>query len=152
MKDKFILTKELGTLTRWLRLLGYDAKCFNSDDMKLLFITAFNESRIVITKRVKLTNMKYLKVVHLKGDLLKKQISELDNKIKLKFSDKTLFTRCSDCNEVIFRISKGSIRGLVPEYVFKTQKDFFQCTSCAKIFWKGSHLDRAKEVLHEICG
>ncbi|MBU1061690.1 MAG: Mut7-C RNAse domain-containing protein [Candidatus Omnitrophica bacterium] len=148
---KFILTKELGRLTRWLRLLGYDTVYFDSDDMKLIFVTAFNESRIVITKRVKLTNMKHLKVVHVRGDLLKKQISEIKKKIRLRLSDKTLLTRCSECNEPVFKINKVSIRTLVPEYVFKTQKNFFQCPSCAKIFWKATHWDNAKEFAHEIC-
>jgi len=147
---KFILTKELGRLTRWLRLFGYDSAYFNSDDMKQLFVTAFNESRIVVTKRKSFPNTNILKVIYVKGDTLERQFPELRKKIKLDIGNRTLFTRCADCNREVFRIKKESVSGLVPEYVFKTQKDFFQCPECARIFWKATHWYRAKEFLHEI--
>lgn len=147
---KFILTKELGRLTRWLRLLGYDALYFNSDDMKALFVTAFNEARTIITKRRRISTIKSAKVIYIKSDPLKGQISELKKKLKLKLERYTLFTRCADCNKEVIKIKKDSIRHLVPPYVFKTQENFFQCPSCAKIFWKATHWDRAREFLHEI--
>ncbi len=151
MNLKFILTKELGRLARWLRLLGYDAAYFASDDMKPLFITAFNESRVVITKRLRMSEIKSIKVVYLRKDLLKDQISELRKKIRLKINDRALFTRCADCNREVYKIDRGSVRDIVPAYVYKTQKNFFQCPSCAKIFWKATHWDRAEEFVHEVC-
>lgn len=147
---RFILTEELGRLARWLRLFGYDAVYFNSDNMKRLFVDAFNEARIIITKRKRISDGKTVKIIYLKGDLLKEQISELRKKIKLNLSNRTLFTRCADCNKEVFKINKGSTRGLVPPYVFKTQKRFFQCPACARIFWKATHWDRAQEFIDEI--
>ncbi len=144
---RFILTKELGRLARWLRLLGFDAAYFDSDDIKALFVAAFNEKRIVVTKRRKISGTKSLKVIYLKSDTLREQFNELRRKIK--FKTKTLFTRCADCNKRVFEVKKTSIRGLVPPYVFKTQKNFFQCPACAKIFWKATHWNRAKEFLNE---
>ncbi len=145
---KFILTKELGRLARWMRLFGYDTAYFDSDDMKALFVTAFNEKRTIVTKRKNVSAIKTLKVIYVKGDTLKKQLAELKKKAGLK--TKGLFTRCADCNSRVFGIKKASVRGLVPAYVFKTQKKFFQCPSCAKVFWKATHWDRAKEFLHEV--
>jgi len=146
---KFMLTKELGRITRWLRLLGYDASFFDSDDMKRLFIKAFNEDRIVITKRQNLSNIKSLKLIYIKGDLLEEQIVELKKRIRLE--DRFLFTRCADCNKKVVKVHKNSIKDLVPDYVFKTQKDFFQCPLCKRIFWKGTHWTRAGRFINEIC-
>ena len=145
---KFILTKELGRLARWLRLLGLDAAYFDSDDMKALFVTAFNEKRIIVTKRRKITGARSVRVVYIKADLLEGQFLELKKKIKI--GTKGLFTRCADCNKEVFAIDKSSVKSLVPEYVFKTQKRFFQCPKCAKIFWKATHWDRAREFVNEI--
>lgn len=147
---KFILTKELGRLARWLRLLGFDTEYFDSDDMAHLFVTAFNEKRTIVTKIRKLSDTKSLKVIYVKSDLLKEQFIELKKKIKARVNAKGLFTRCADCNKKVFEIAKSSARDFVPEYVFKTQKKFFQCPSCAKVFWKATHWDRAKEFLDEI--
>ena len=152
MRQKFILTKELGRLARWMRLFGYDVEYFDSDDIKLFFITAFSESRIIITKRRTLSKIRQLKVIFVTCDLLKDQVRELKKKLKIRFSDKILFTRCSDCNKDVLEINKASVKGKVPPYVFETQKNFFQCPSCGKIFWKATHWDRAKEFMHEICG
>ena len=148
---KFILTKELGRLTRWLRLLGFDAAYFDSDEMKRLFVIAYNESRIIVTKIRDLSAIKSVRVIYVKEDLLKGQFSELQRKLNRDIGKNALFTRCADCNKKVFRIKKGSVRNLVPEYVFKTQKRFFQCPGCAKIFWKATHWDRAKEFMNEIC-
>jgi uncharacterized protein with PIN domain len=145
---KFILTKELGRLARWLRLLGFDAAYFDSDDMKRLFTTAFNEKRIIITKRRQTLSTKSVKVLYVQDDLLKDQFAGLSKRLNL--SSRSLFTRCADCNQEVSEINRNSAKGLVPPYVFKTQDKFFQCPSCEKIFWKATHWDRAKGYLNEI--
>ena len=147
---RFILTKELGRLARWLRLLGFDASYFDSDDSKALFVRAFNERRIVLTKRIAIRGGKSVKAVYIKSDSLKEQFSELKKQLKISIG-KNLFTRCADCNKEVFEIHKDSVRSLVPEYVFKTQRKFFQCPRCGKIFWKATHWDRAKEFVSEVC-
>ena len=147
---RFILTKELGRLARWLRLLGFDAGYFDSDDMKALFVSAFNEGRIIVTKRRGIRGAKSVKVAYIKSDSLKEQFSELRKQVKITIG-KNLFTRCADCNKEVFGIHKNSARPLVPEYVFKTQQKFFQCHGCGKIFWKATHWDRAKEFVSEVC-
>ncbi|MFC1667420.1 Mut7-C RNAse domain-containing protein [Candidatus Omnitrophota bacterium] len=148
---KFILTKELGRLVRWLRLFGYDTLYFDSDDMNGLFVIAFNESRIIVTKRKTMPPSQNVEIVHVKSDLLKKQFNELKKKLRLALGGKGFFTRCADCNKEVFRIKKSSVKSLVPPYVFKTQKNFFQCPGCAKIFWKATHWTRAKEHMNEVC-
>lgn len=147
---RFLLTRELGRLARWLRLVGFDAGYFNSDDSKALFVSAFNEGRVIVTKRRLMRGAKSVKVVYIKGDLLKDQFSELRKQLKIRIG-KNLFTRCADCNREVFAIHKDSVRPLVPEYVFKTQQKFFQCPACGKIFWKATHWDRAKDFLNEVC-
>lgn len=42
---KFILTKELGRLSKWLRILGFDAEYFLEDRKSSLIIKALGEDR-----------------------------------------------------------------------------------------------------------
>jgi len=37
---RFILTKELGRLAKWLRILGFDAEYFNQDNLSSLMVSA----------------------------------------------------------------------------------------------------------------
>jgi len=145
---KFILTKELGRLARWLRLLGFDTVYFDLDDIKKLFLIAFNENRIIVTKIRALSGAKNFKVVYVKSDILKDQIRELIRKIDIKKD--YLFTRCADCNKRLVRVDKEEIKGFVPEYVYTTQRQFFRCPQCAKIFWRATHWDLARGYLNEI--
>lgn len=149
---KFMLTRELGRLTRWLRLLGHDAASFDSDDMKGLFLTAFNESRVIVTKRRRIRGAKSVKIIYVKSDFVKEQLSELKKKLRKDIRESRLFTRCADCNKEVFKIKKASVRSLVPEYVFKTQRNFYQCPACGRVFWKATHWDRAKDFLDEVHG
>ncbi|HIE36152.1 MAG TPA: hypothetical protein EYP89_02825 [Candidatus Omnitrophica bacterium] len=48
---KFILTKELGRLARWMRILGFDTIYFKSDNIGTLIVEALRENRIIITRR-----------------------------------------------------------------------------------------------------
>ena len=128
--------------------MGFDAAYFDCDDMNELFVTAFNERRVIVTKIRKIASSNSVKVIYLKRDSLKGQFAELRGRLKIE--GKRLFTRCADCNREVYDIKKESVAGLVPERVFRTQKRFFQCPACAKIFWRATHWDKAKEFLNEI--
>ncbi|MFZ5799944.1 MAG: Mut7-C RNAse domain-containing protein, partial [Candidatus Omnitrophota bacterium] len=51
---KFILTRELGRLARWLRILGFDTVYFRGCNRSSLVITALREGRIIVTRNLRL--------------------------------------------------------------------------------------------------
>lgn len=147
---KFLLTKELGRLVRWLRIMGFDTEYFDSENKASLIITALREERIIVTRNKRLTKSSGIKIVALEAELIKHEIKELLQKLNLKPDDKQLFSRCIICNELLKSIEKEKVKDKVPEYVFKTQKEFVTCPKCQRIYWQGTHWGNVRQILKEI--
>ncbi len=149
MADRFLVTKELGRLCRWLRVLGYDAEYFE-EDLKRIFLVAFNQGRTIVTKDSKVPDSKEVRIIRIKNNNLKEQIKELQNILKLKFEKNNIFIRCVECNLPVVEILKSRAKERVPPYVFKTQKSFSQCPKCKRLFWKATHFQNLKEFLRGV--
>lgn len=79
----FILTKELGKLTRWLRILGFDAAYYNSNNISTLIIEALRQERVIITRRRSSPKTLAKITVSLYSLELKAQLKELIEKLGL---------------------------------------------------------------------
>ena len=144
---KFIFTKELGRLTKWLRILGFDTEYYNSDNIGTLIVSALRDKRIIVTRRKKIDS---LKTVVIESDEIRGQIRELINKLNLTIDESLMFSRCTICNELIEEVFKEEIRSKVPPYVYETQKNFYQCRKCKKVYWQGTHWGNVQRYLKEI--
>ena len=147
---KFILTKELGRLAKWLRILGYDAQYFVEDNRSKLIITALREDRIILTRNRHIAKPMGIGLIDIKEDCIKKQIRQVMEELKLKPTQEAMFSRCTICNAPLEFIDKERVKAKVPEYVFKTQDKFFCCMSCERIYWQGTHWGNVQEVLKEV--
>ena len=57
------------------------------------------------------------------------------------------------CNTPLKAATRGEIEGLVPAFVFATNKTFKICPGCRKVYWKGSHVQHAlRTVLASLAG
>ena len=147
---KFILTKELGRLARWLRILGFDTLYFESDNVATLILEALREDRTIITrKKAKINDLEKKTVVILSGNL-EEQLKELVEKLNLKIKEEEMFSRCTLCNAALEEVKKESVKQKIPPHVYKTQNNFMQCKICAKIYWQGSHWGKVQQVLESI--
>jgi hypothetical protein len=82
-------------------------------------------------------------------DMLPDQIRQLGEYIDLKkFS--APFSRCNICNSVLIGVSREELKGRVPEYVYATQTTFSRCSSCGRIYWKGTHFDNARMLMENL--
>jgi len=147
---KFIVTKELGRLARWLRILGFDTVYFKSDNKGTLILEALREERIIITRsKVKREELKKRTVGVVSCDL-GEQLEEVIKALNLKIDEKQMFTRCTLCNEPLKDVKKEEVKDLAPEYVYKTQELFMQCPACKKIYWQGTHWGNVKKVIDRL--
>ena len=121
---KFIVTKELGRLVRWLRILGYDTEYFLSSNRSSLVITSLRDERIILTRDSRMSPVSGIRIVRIKHDELKKQLAQVMKELDIKPDEKALFRRCVLCNKKLKEVEKETIKGKVPEYVYETQKDF----------------------------
>jgi len=147
---KFILTKELGRLCKWLRILGFDAVYFKEENLSLLLLEALRQNRIIITRNQKIGKEKAVKVINVKAQNLKEQIKQVIEELKLTLDKEKMFSRCVICNLELEYIEKEKIKEKVPEYVFKTQDEFYICKGCQRIYWQGTHWGNVAKTLEEI--
>jgi len=147
---KFILTKELGRLAKWLRILGYDTTYFCQGNPSSLIIQALRDGRIIITRNSHLSKSRGAKTVFIEAEKIKEQMSEALEKLNIQPDAGLMFSRCILCNVELADIAKEKVKGRVPEYVFKTQKDFITCPSCKRIYWPGTHWGNVQKTLEEI--
>ncbi|HPQ54787.1 MAG TPA: Mut7-C RNAse domain-containing protein, partial [Spirochaetota bacterium] len=75
-----------------------------------------------------------------------KQVLEVIERLHLQSSIKP-FTRCIACNGEIAAVDMESekfaaLRQTIPPGVLAWCTEYYTCTSCGKVYWKGSHYDR----------
>jgi len=147
---KFILTKELGRLARWLRILGYDTLYFKEISRSRLIMKSLREDRLILTRSSKLSRSAGLKVLRITEDDVRKQLAELIKKLELEIVEEKTFERCIECNEPLNVVGKEKVKDQVPPYIYETQDEFKTCYKCKKVFWRGSHWGLVKEFLENI--
>ncbi len=152
-RPKFIADAMLGKLARWLRILGYDTTYFSKKRDDDLIRIAREEEKIVLTRDTRLIKREGLGETFFVHDNNHwKQLQEVCQGLKLKVDPRFLLSRCLICNVEINRVAKESVRGKVPEYVFKTQERFFFCPGCQHIYWGATHRTNMLQEIGQILG
>ena len=151
---KLLCDQMLGTLAKWLRLLGFDTFYASSDisDNELLTI-AEKENRILITrdKQLILRAEKIgLRVTKIETYDLVMQIKKVLQENNMIIDERNILSRCSNCNTLLTKVSKEEVKGLVPPKVFEHHEMFWCCPNCNKIYWLGSHYENMREMIQKI--
>lgn len=147
---KFLASRELGRLAKWLRILGFDAEYFREDNKSSFIITALREDRVVLTRNKVLLKDKALNSIFIKSEILGEQLKQVLTDFKISFDDCRLFTRCILCNNELIKIDKNTLASKIPKYVYETQEEFCQCPKCNRIYWQGTHWGNVQEVLAKV--
>lgn len=152
LESRFIADSMLGKLAKWLRLAGIDIEYDKNIDDSALVRRALSEDRVIITRDRSLARRKDLKnFLLIWSDYLNEQLIEFKNVFELKTLDRA-FTRCIRCNTVLEETLKASLMDKVPPYVWETQEEFRQCSSCQRVYWAGTHRENAEKFLRRVIG
>lgn len=146
-EKKFILDVHLGTLAKYLRILGFDTLYENnySDDQIVEY--ALREERTILTKdRGILKRNNVTRGYFVRNTQPEKQLEEITKRFDLKGSIKE-FTRCLVCNSLLENAGVEKIEKLVPRKVKLYHKVYYYCSKCDKIYWNGSHYKRMRELI-----
>lgn len=154
---KFIADGMLGKVARWLRMLGYDIKYANDLDDKEILRIAADEKRIILTRDYQLfrkANAGGVKAVFVNGRTHAEKLADLSRQLNIRLEIDIERSRCPKCNSTIKPVSKESVKDRVPPSTYRIQDEFWMCTGCGQVYWKGSHwkkinssLDQAKKIL-----
>jgi len=134
-KPKFVADHMLGSLARWLRIMGYDTVYDKSLDDPGIANLARAESRFILTRDRELA--KEPGALMIEADDLDLQLKAIAEKYGLKFNDDLI--RCSACNGELADLDKTLAKESVPEGAFENNEKFWKCSKCGKVYWKGTH-------------
>jgi uncharacterized protein with PIN domain len=150
---KFIIDHNVGKLTGWLRLMGYDTRFFNGEDDSELVAAAKAEGRVILSRDTRIMQRRLItsgqvKAVLIESDQPERQIHQVIGTLGLDSQFKP-FSLCLECNQPLVERAKDEVKELVPPYVFKTQNQFMQCPNCQRIYWRGTHWRAMTERLEK---
>lgn len=142
---RFVLDTHLGTLARYLRLLGFDTLYRNDyDDARLAAISA-QENRILLTRDRGLLKRRIIaRAYFVRSDSPRRQLKEVAHRFALAGSARP-FRRCSRCNGLLHEVDKAAIAEQLAPKTRRYYERFLQCQRCGQIYWAGSHF---KQLCH----
>ena len=75
------------------------------------------------------------------------ELASVARKFDLKLNPN--LSKCTLCGEDLTLVSKEKIKGKIPEKSFKAYNTFWNCKSCGKIYWQGSHWRQIVDTITE---
>lgn len=148
MEIRFLADCNLGTLAKWLRILGYDTH-YERGAADLEFLRkAQAENRIALTRKRDLAGRgRGVQRLWVKSDKAPAQLKEVLEALKITPDPSRRMTLCLRCNAPLQTIPKETAEGLVPNYVYQAFDHLHRCPLCQKIYWPGTHRERIEERL-----
>jgi uncharacterized protein len=148
---RFIADAHLGGLARLLRMLGFDTLYSNAFSDEQIRVTSRIEGRVVLTRDRELLKCRTIThgcFVHTLRP--RAQLREVVERLQLAASAKP-FTLCLHCNLPLTRIDKDAIADRLPQGVSAFYQSYFWCEGCDRVYWRGSHWLRMRQLLEGLC-
>jgi uncharacterized protein with PIN domain len=140
---RFLTDRMLGTLTRYLRFMGYDTVSANQvptgdprEDTTLLD-RARKERRTLLTRDRELSRRAGEKAIWIESEDIREQVRQLAARgfIHLKLR----MNRCSLCNEPLRPAGIKEIAQSIYAPHHSQGLEYYWCIHCRKLYWMGSH-------------
>ena len=150
-RPRFLADVMLGTLARWLRILGYDTWYDNQIDDDDLISRCCIDNRIALTRDRRLAQRRALKrSLLITNEDLGHQLQEVLSFTGDSVDERLVLTRCLECNRNLQPVTKMKVRDSVPVYVYETQPRFRRCPECDRVYWAGTHRERMMERIRRL--
>ncbi len=150
MDVRFLCDRNLGKLSKWLRILGYDTLWDRRDADQDFLRKAGREGRIALTRKKNLGDSGSGRLIVVKTDWVEGQIGEILEALTVKPDPKDRMTLCLRCNAMLEVVTKEEVEGAVPAYVYQNSTCFRKCPICGRIYWPGTHARNVEELLRRV--
>ena len=136
---RFVLDVHLGTLARWLRLMGFDAlyrRDYRDDEIAA---AAEKESRVVLTRDTGLLKHKRIRYGRwLRATAPEDQWREVGRRYLAGRRARPL-SRCPACNGTLrCEDTREAVKHVPPETARNVTR-FMRCRACGRFYWRGAH-------------
>jgi uncharacterized protein with PIN domain len=146
---RFVADVHLGKLARHLRLLGFDTLYQNDYTKTDLLDLATKENRILLSRAGGLTRDPSVFFLCIQDEDPLVQLRQVVNELQLqKFMHP--FSRCLACNGKLLVQEKQNVAHLLGENTRNYFDEFWQCSKCHRVYWKGSHYERMLDLVRMI--
>ena len=147
---RFVADVMLGRLARWLRALGYDTLYFRDAPDRRLLAVALGEGRRLLTRDAALARRAREAGLLVRAEALDAQLAEVAAACSL--GGRQALSRCLECNGLLVTSPPDVVRDRVPPYTFATQREFWTCLGCGRVFWAGTHVEGIQRRLRPFLG
>ncbi len=148
----FIADGMLGSLVRWLRMMGHDVEYLHGlEDDKLLAI-AKNEERILLTRDLELYKRSIAKRIgafYVEGKTEAERLAAVSKRFGIGLDIDLKTSRCPKCNTAIQTVPKMHVIDRVEKNTYLHYDEFWECPHCKKVYWQGAHWPKIHDTLEE---
>jgi uncharacterized protein with PIN domain len=149
---KFVADGMLGSLARWLRMMGHDVVYrFGFDDDKLMAL-AKEEGRVLLTRDLELyrrSSARKVDTFFVEGRCEAERLAALAQRFGIALDIDLKSSRCPRCNTSIQPVPKTQVAGRVEENTFQHYDEFWECPNCKKVYWQGTHWPKIRDTLED---
>lgn len=142
----FLLDGMLGSLARWLRIMGYDSEYLRDEEDNAL-LTALGE-RYLLTRDRQLAQRAGDRGFFVESDDLDVQLYSVVKRFGLRPHLER--TRCTACNGILEKVPKDQVKGEVEEGTWNEHQEFWACLECGKVYWRGAHWKNIRDRMDRI--
>ena len=121
---RFVADVHLGTLARYLRLIGFDTIWRNDLDDRAIVDIALRERRIILTRDRGI--LRHGRVTHGYWPRTTDPLAQLEEVVRALDLATQLrpYTRCLECNGMLAPADAGEVASIVPPHVASMQREF----------------------------
>lgn len=151
MYMRFIADDMLGSLARWLRMLGYDTiytKHMHISDEEIAAL-ARKERRILITRDRGLHKLVRSSIL-VRSTHVDEQLKEIIKLVRLKIPAEPTATLCPLCNGRLANVNKEGHKRDIPPKTYEAVNEFWKCMKCGQLYWPGKHWERITRLFKEL--
>lgn len=139
---RFVTDVTLGKLGRHLRAAGFDTLCQHQNRAGGFF-DRVDQDRVILTRTTSLVDrFKNRPLLFIRSNDPLLQFKQVVRELEIDQNDFMPFSRCLGCNVKVLKVDKETLKGHVPDYVWRHQRTFHACRQCRQVYWAGSHRER----------
>jgi uncharacterized protein with PIN domain len=147
----FACDSMLGGLARWLRAAGYDASWHHGIDDRDLVHLARDQHRIILSSDNDVFEFSLVRdgvvpgLFVPRGQSIQAQLAHVLRELKLALRS----PRCMACGGELFELTRENAIDRVPPRSLAGHDEFWECVSCQRVYWHGTHWKSIIERLQD---
>jgi len=146
----FLTDNHLGRLTRYLRLLGFDAVYGGDWADDILAEQSHDENRVLLTRDRGLLKRALVGFGYcLRSTDSREQLFAVLRRYRL-FDRVEPWRRCLRCNGWLQPVEKTAVLHLLEPKTRLYYDTFRQCDTCGQVYWEGSHVGELARLVEEV--